>query len=109
MIRREGIDSLTVWELQEACRSRGMRALGVPEARLRAQLEDWLSLHLNEEVPASLLLLSRTLYLPESVSATDQLKATLSTLPETTVSIWTLNSLNGFSSKWALYQKYVQI
>ena len=85
MIQKEGVDSLAVWELQDACRSRGMRALGVPEARLQYQLREWLDLHLNEKIPTSLLLLSRALYLPDSLSTEDQLKATISVLPETTV------------------------
>lgn len=33
------MDSLNVKELQAACRARGMRALGVTEARLRGQLK----------------------------------------------------------------------
>ncbi|XP_022255342.1 mitochondrial proton/calcium exchanger protein-like [Limulus polyphemus] len=82
MIKNEGIGHLTVPELQAACRSRGMRAFGVPEARLRSQLSQWLELSLNEKIPPSLLLLSRVLYLPESLPASDQLKATLSALPQ---------------------------
>ncbi|XP_076372048.1 mitochondrial proton/calcium exchanger protein-like isoform X1 [Tachypleus tridentatus] len=82
MILNEGIEHLTVPELQAACRSRGMRAFGVPEARLRSQLSQWLELSLNEKIPPSLLLLSRVLYLPESLPASDQLKATLSALPQ---------------------------
>jgi len=39
MIAEEGVDSLTVKELQAACRARGMRALGVTEERLREQLK----------------------------------------------------------------------
>lgn len=82
LIQKEGIDSLTVSELQSACQARGMRALGVPEARLKSQLGQWLELHLNEHVPASLLLMSRALYVPEKVSsAVDQLKTAMSTLP----------------------------
>lgn len=81
MIMKEGIDSLTVPELQQACRSRGMRALGVPVAQLRNQLAQWLELSLNEQIPPSLLLLSRVLYLPEQLPATDQLKATIQALP----------------------------
>lgn len=46
MIQNEGIDSLTVWELQDACRARGMRALGLSEARLKSQLSS-VSKHLN--------------------------------------------------------------
>ncbi|OTF70549.1 LETM1 and EF-hand domain-containing protein anon-60Da, mitochondrial-like protein [Euroglyphus maynei] len=82
MIAREGIESLTVSELQQACRARGMRALGISEDRLRFQLSQWLELSLNEKIPNSLLLLSRVLYLPENIPATDQLKATIQALPE---------------------------
>lgn len=39
MIAEEGVDSLTVKELQAACRARGMRALGVTEERLKEQLK----------------------------------------------------------------------
>lgn len=85
LIKREGVDSLTVQELQSACQARGMRAIGVPAARLRSQLNQWLELHLDEQIPASLLLMSRALYLPETVSKVDQLKETLSQLPETLV------------------------
>lgn len=85
LIKREGVDSLTVQELQSACQARGMRAIGVPAARLRSQLNQWLELHLDEQIPASLLLMSRALYLPENVSKVDQLKETLSQLPETLV------------------------
>lgn len=83
MIKKEDINNLTVLELQAACRARGMRALGMPEARLRLQLQQWLELSLNEKIPPSLLLLSRALYLPENLPTTDQLKATLSSLPDT--------------------------
>lgn len=71
-----------MWELQQACRARGMRAYGLSEERLRLQLHQWLDLSLNEKVPPSLLLLSRTLYLPENVRPSDTLAATISTLPE---------------------------
>lgn len=85
MIQQEGVDSLTASELQQACRARGMRAYGLSEQRLRSQLEQWLDLSLNEKVPPSLLLLSRALLLPETVPASDQLKATISSLPDTVV------------------------
>lgn len=82
MIAKEGIESLTVAELQQTCRARGMRALGISEDRLRFQLSQWLELSLNEKIPPSLILLSRVLYLPENIPATDQLKATIQALPE---------------------------
>lgn len=84
---------MAVWELQEACRQRGMRSFGVPEERLKLQMTQWLDLHLNHKIPASLLLLSRTLYLPETLSTEDQLKATLSTLPDAMVSVTVCLSL----------------
>nr|XP_057933800.1 mitochondrial proton/calcium exchanger protein isoform X4 [Doryrhamphus excisus] len=82
MIAEEGVDSLNVNEVQAACRVRGMRALGVTEERLREQLSQWLELHLTQQIPTSLLLLSRAMYLPDTLSPADQLKTTLQTLPE---------------------------
>lgn len=83
MIQKEGVDSLSLAEVQQACRARGMRAYGVSEDRLRTQLKQWLDLSLNEKVPASLLLLSRAMMLPETIPTSDKLKATISSLPET--------------------------
>lgn len=82
LIAEEGVDSLTANELQAACRVRGMRALGVTEERLREQLKQWLELHLNQHIPTSLLLLSRAMFLPDTLSPADQLKTTLQNLPE---------------------------
>ncbi|XP_058650945.1 mitochondrial proton/calcium exchanger protein isoform X8 [Onychostoma macrolepis] len=82
LIAEEGVDSLNVNELQSACRVRGMRALGVTEERLREQLKQWLELHLNQHIPTSLLLLSRAMFLPDTLSPADQLKTTLQNLPE---------------------------
>ena len=82
MIENEGISSLTVSELQAACRARGMRALGVPIERLQEQLAQWLELSLHEKIPPSLLLLSRALYVPENIPTSEQLKATIKSLPE---------------------------
>ncbi|KAG6932189.1 leucine zipper and EF-hand containing transmembrane protein 2 [Chelydra serpentina] len=63
MIAKEGVDGLSVSELQSASRARGMRSLGLTEEQLKEQLSQWLDLHLKENVPPSLLLLSRALYL----------------------------------------------
>uniref|UniRef100_UPI0037E80659 mitochondrial proton/calcium exchanger protein isoform X2 n=1 Tax=Semicossyphus pulcher TaxID=241346 RepID=UPI0037E80659 len=82
LISEEGVASLNVNEVQAACRVRGMRSLGVTEERLREQLSQWLELHLNQQIPTSLLLLSRAMYLPDTLSPADQLKTTLQTLPE---------------------------
>ncbi|EGT42657.1 hypothetical protein CAEBREN_13908 [Caenorhabditis brenneri] len=77
-----GVDALSTLDLQSACRARGMRAIGVSEERLKEQLIGWLELSLNDKVPPALLLLSRTLYLPEEVSFPDRLKAIVQNLPE---------------------------
>lgn len=82
MIKSEGIHSLTVSELQAACRARGMRALGVPIERLQVQLSEWLELSLDEKIPPSLLLLSRALFVPENIPTAEQLKVTIQSLPE---------------------------
>ncbi|XP_069924659.1 LETM1 domain-containing protein LETM2, mitochondrial isoform X3 [Oryctolagus cuniculus] len=63
IIAKEGLGTLSVSELQAACRARGMISLGLTEEQLRQQLAEWLDLHLKENVPPSLLLLSRTFYL----------------------------------------------
>lgn len=65
-----------------ACQARGIWALGVTENRLRGQLKQWLDLYLHQEIPTLLLILSLTMYLPDTLSPADQLKSTLQTLPE---------------------------
>ncbi|XP_026178031.1 LETM1 domain-containing protein LETM2, mitochondrial isoform X2 [Mastacembelus armatus] len=65
MIATEGVAAMSVSELQAACRSRGMRSLGLTTEQLRMQMQQWLDLHLKENVPPSLLLLSRAMYLTD--------------------------------------------
>lgn len=85
LIGKEGVDSLTRTELQQACKARAMRAYGLPESRLREQLSLWLDLSLNKKVSPSLLLLSRALMIPETMPMSDKLKATISALPDAVV------------------------
>ncbi len=82
VIQKEGTDNLDVTELQAACKERGMRAYGLTEHALKQQLDQWLDLSLNHNIPPSLLLLSRTLFLPATVDVTKQIAATISALPE---------------------------
>ena len=72
LIIREGLSNMTVQELQHACKERGMRAIGLSEAALRSQMQEWLDLSQNAKVPSSLLLLSRTLYFAEAAKPTEQ-------------------------------------
>ncbi|VDN50941.1 unnamed protein product [Dracunculus medinensis] len=76
-----GVDVLNINDLQTACRARGMRSFGMSEFRLKSQLKQWLELSLNDNVPPSLLLLSRAIYVPEDITFADRLKALLSSLP----------------------------
>ncbi|XP_015369714.1 PREDICTED: LETM1 and EF-hand domain-containing protein anon-60Da, mitochondrial-like [Diuraphis noxia] len=81
VIQKEGVDLLTLSELQQACKSRGMRAYGLTEKRLKQQLTQWLDLSLNEKVPPSLLLLSRAFSFTENIPTSDLLKKAISSLP----------------------------
>ncbi|CDO74886.1 hypothetical protein BN946_scf185004.g36 [Trametes cinnabarina] len=58
-IAREGIDELSIAELQAACQSRGIRTTGVSPARLREELATWIELHLKQRVSGVLLVLAR--------------------------------------------------
>lgn len=56
----EGVDLLTVPELQTACSQRGIKSIDVPPARLRQDLQTWLDLRLRQKIPLTLLILSST-------------------------------------------------
>jgi LETM1 and EF-hand domain-containing protein 1 len=84
----EGVESLTVPELQMACAARGLRTHGVSPARLRDDLSMWLDLRLKQGVPSTLLVLSNAyMYTQQSQeyeisSQIDALMAVLSSIPE---------------------------
>ena len=59
VIAREGVESLSVAELQSVSRARGMRADTADRELLERQINDWLELSLNAKLPPSLLVLSR--------------------------------------------------
>ncbi|KAL1892668.1 LETM1 domain-containing protein ylh47 [Sporothrix stenoceras] len=69
-ISYEGVDSLTVGELQTACASRGIKSYGVSPARLREDLQTWLDLRLKEGVPSTLLVLSNAYMYGQTSSST---------------------------------------
>jgi LETM1 and EF-hand domain-containing protein 1 len=94
LISKEGIESLTLPEIQQICQSRGIRTVGVSPARLKSELNQWLELHLKHNIPSSLLILSRAFTISEKIpSSTDEaltgsaaaLQATLSSLPDQVV------------------------
>lgn len=82
----EGIDSLSVAELQGACAARGIRTHSVSPARMRSDLQTWLDLRLKEGVPSTLLVLSNAyMYGQGSGEGSSQIEAlvgVLSAIPE---------------------------
>jgi LETM1 and EF-hand domain-containing protein 1 len=58
VIEAEGVDSLDISELINACLARGIRTVGVSPARMRQELSQWLDLHLKNKIPSTLLVLS---------------------------------------------------
>ncbi|KAJ1549886.1 hypothetical protein HK096_009896 [Nowakowskiella sp. JEL0078] len=91
MIASEGVESLTIQELQQACSYRGIRTVGVSPARLRSELTQWLDLHLKFNIPSTILLLSRAFSMTERIPSTSEeavqrgaeaLQATLTALPD---------------------------
>ncbi|KAI8081836.1 LETM1-like protein-domain-containing protein [Gilbertella persicaria] len=86
VIQQEGIDSLTIQELQNACGSRGIRSVGTSPGRLRDELAQWLDLHVNHHVPGTLLILSRAFsYTDRHMTTEEALKATFNSLPDNLV------------------------
>ncbi|KAK3341125.1 LETM1-domain-containing protein [Lasiosphaeria hispida] len=88
-ISYEGVDSLSVLELQIACASRGIKSHGVSPARLREDLQTWLDLRLREGVPSTLLVLSNAYMYGQTQSSggevssqIEALTGVLSSIPE---------------------------
>ncbi|GMM38606.1 Ylh47 protein [Saccharomycopsis crataegensis] len=80
----EGVEALTVPELQFACASRGIKNHGVAPTRLRDDLQIWLNLRLREKIPSTLLLLSNAYTYGELSSVSnlyDALETVLSSIP----------------------------
>lgn len=83
----EGVESLSVPELQVAAQSRGIRTHGVSPGRLRDDLQSWLDLRLKYGVPSTLLVLSNAFMYSqgkdsEFSSQIDALTGVLSSIPE---------------------------
>ena len=82
----EGVDSLTVPELQTASLQRGIKTQDVSPARLREDLLTWLDLRLRQKIPSTLLILSSVYTYGEHKqgieSYYDALLAVLSSIPD---------------------------
>ncbi|GAM82644.1 hypothetical protein ANO11243_006260 [Dothideomycetidae sp. 11243] len=86
-IAYEGIESLSVPELQAACQSRGLRTQGMSPGRLRDDLGMWLDLRLKHGIPSTLLVLSNAFMYAQGKETEfdgqiDALRAVLSSIPE---------------------------
>ncbi|TVY60869.1 LETM1 domain-containing protein mdm28 [Lachnellula suecica] len=88
-ISYEGVESLSVPELQVAAQSRGIKTHGVSPGHLRDDLQSWLDLRLKYGVPSTLLVLSNAFMYNNSQSSEsefstqiDALTGVLSSIPE---------------------------
>ncbi|GMF04829.1 unnamed protein product [[Candida] boidinii] len=78
LIDYEGVDSLTVPELQIACASRGIRVHTATPDQMRRWLQYWLDLTLREKVPSTLcIMVNAYFYGDVYTSQYDALKALL--------------------------------
>ena len=83
----EGVDSLSVPELQVAAQSRGIRTHGMSPAKLRDDLQTWLDLRLRDGIPSTLLVLSNAFMYAQGKESEysgqiDALTGVLSSIPE---------------------------
>lgn len=83
----EGVESLSVPELQTAAGVRGLRTQGLSPARLRDDLQMWLDLRLKYAIPSTLLVLSNAFVYAqgketEMSTQIDALQAVLASVPE---------------------------
>jgi len=74
----EGVESLNLLELKQACQDRGMRATGLSMHQYRVQLKRWVELSVRKDVPLSLLILSRTFTLQSSHNKQVEVQAAIS-------------------------------
>jgi LETM1 and EF-hand domain-containing protein 1, mitochondrial len=86
-ISYEGVESLSVTELQTAAAARGLRTHGVSPGRLRDDLQMWLDLRLKYGIPSTLLVLSNAFTYAQGKDAEfnsqmESLQSVLSSIPE---------------------------
>ncbi|ODQ79792.1 hypothetical protein BABINDRAFT_161486 [Babjeviella inositovora NRRL Y-12698] len=97
VIDYEGVESLSIQELQSACQLRGIKSLGVSPGRLRDDLQTWLNLRLKQKIPSTLLILSSTYTFGEGSdnlrSYYDALLAVLSGIPDEVYNLTKLDVL----------------
>ena len=87
LIDSEGVDALSPAEIAHACVSRGIRTSNTAPERQKAELAQWIDLHLHRNLSGVLLILSKAFAFTERPDGTTDhltsLKDTLSSLPDT--------------------------
>lgn len=81
----EGVESLSIPELQMACSQRGIKTSDVSPGRMREDLETWLDLRLRQKIPSTLLILSSAYTYGDNQTTDsyyDALLAVLSSIPD---------------------------
>jgi LETM1 and EF-hand domain-containing protein 1, mitochondrial len=84
LIDEEGVDSLSLLELQQACASRGIHMHNATPGQMRQYLHEWLDMRLHEKIPSTLMILVNAYTYGETelyTSTHEALKAVLSSLP----------------------------
>lgn len=82
IVKSGGVDKLTFSELKALVEERGMR-IDKTEEELRIDLAGWIDLTQKQQIPTSLLLLSRTLMINVTAGDTaEQLSQTLKVIPD---------------------------
>lgn len=87
-----------------ACQERGMK-VGLPKNVLRQQLQEWLELSLVENVPASLLILSRAITYTDKVQSEEAIKLALGSLPDAVVQEVSITNDNEYEKKVESYKR----
>lgn len=96
----EGIESLSEDELREACQDRGMRSFGMDQVAYVRQLQEWLDLSIQKNIPISLLIMSRAFMLSTKSYARgsfadpeDVIRSSMSSLDSDTINEVVLDSI----------------
>jgi len=82
ILEEGGASSLTENELVSACHARGFRTSGVDAVKLRISLDEWIKLHVVEDIPSSILVLAGAFAHSESIPVSEALKPTVASLPD---------------------------
>eukprot|EP01094_Clydonella_sp_ATCC50884_P021596 TRINITY_DN4789_c0_g1_i2.p1 TRINITY_DN4789_c0_g1~~TRINITY_DN4789_c0_g1_i2.p1 ORF type:complete len:748 (-),score=254.35 TRINITY_DN4789_c0_g1_i2:21-2264(-) len=105
MIEAEGVENLSLSELQSACRDRGLKGVSRSPEFLREHLRNWLDLSLNQKIPIGLLILANSFKITETMNVKDALRETLYHMPESVVDEIRLQLKSDAEKKLALLKE----